>query len=376
MSITKLSGGIVGLANVGKSTLFEALTKKQVNISNYPFCTIDPNVGIVEVPDERLDKLAGLFHSAKKIPTIIEFVDIAGLVRNANKGEGLGNQFLANIREVDAILFVVRCFENSEIIHVEKTIDPLRDIDIVNMELILKDLETLQKRIDKAEADAKTGKKVIVDELTILRKIDEGLKQGKLAKQIIEQNNELFDEKNPVGKENSKTIKNLQLLTSKPVIFVLNSDKNSISAEFENKIKEFSSEYVLANLRDEYDGTKFTEEEKKELGLSESKLNQIIEKSYEALSLITFFTTGLDETRAWTIKNGTVAPQAAGVIHTDFENKFICFDVINWEKLVKIGEESKTNDAWSAAARVGQLKMEGKEYVVQDGDVMEVKHAP
>ncbi len=370
-----LSVGIVGLANVGKSTLFEALTKKQVNISNYPFCTIDPNIGIVEVPDERVDKLAEIFHSAKKIPAIVNFVDIAGLVRGANKGEGLGNQFLAHIREVDAILFVVRCFENAEIIHIEKTIDPVRDIDIVNMELILKDLETLEKRIQKAESDAKTGKKVIADELEILRKLKASFNQGNLARQFIDNNKGLFDEKSPTGAVNSKAIKDLQLLTSKPGIFILNSNTLNISPELEKKIKELNSEYIIANLRDEYDGSKFSEDEKKELGLGESKLNEIITKSYKVLGLINFFTSGADETRAWTIKQGTRAPQAAGVIHTDFENKFICIDTINWEKLVNLKKEAgDAENLWSYAARTGQLRTEGKEYIIQDGDIIEVKH--
>ncbi len=369
-----LSIGIVGLANVGKSTLFEALTRKQVNISNYPFCTIDPNVGVVELPDERLDKLAVMSNSLKRIPTIVEFVDIAGLVRNASKGEGLGNQFLANIREVDAILFVVRCFESSAITHVENSVDPVRDIDIVNMELILKDLEVLQKRIDKAEADAKTGKKVIAEELEILGKLKQSLEEGKLASQFVGENIALFSGNSPVGAENLKIIKNLQLLTSKPAIFILNSDKAEISPELALKIKSLSSEYVIANLRDEYDASKFTEEEKKEFGLTQSKLNEIIEKSYQVLGLITFFTTGSDETRAWTIRLGTKAPQASGVIHTDFEKKFICLDVINWQKLLEISQSNQGEDAWSAAARLGQIKTQGKEYVVQDGDVLEVKH--
>jgi GTP-binding protein YchF len=284
-----LSVGIVGLANVGKSTLFETLTKKQVNISNYPFCTIDPNVGIVEVPDKRVDELASVFNSAKKIPTVINFVDIAGLVKGASKGEGLGNQFLANIREVDAILFVVRCFENKEIVHVENSVDPVRDIEIVNMELILKDLETLQKRIDKAQADAKTGKKVIVDELEMLNKMKTGLEEGLTVKQFMEKNKEMFDE--VANAANLKKIKELQLLTSKPCIFILNSDKKEISPELEKKIKDLNSEYILANLRDEYDGSKFSDDERKELGLSESKLNEIISKSYKVLGLITFFTS-------------------------------------------------------------------------------------
>lgn len=329
-----LSVGIVGLANVGKSTLFEALTKKQVNISNYPFCTIEPNVGIVEMPDLRLDKLASSFNSAKKIPTIVKFVDIAGLVRGANKGEGLGNQFLANIRETDAILFVVRCFENAEITHVEKTIDPVRDIDIVNTELILKDLETVDKRMQKAKEQ---------QEQAFFRNLKAWLEQGNLARQ--------FAEKSELSKE-------LQLLTDKPSIFILNSNTAEVPPQLIKKIKELNSEYVVASLRDEYDASKFTEDEKKELGLGESKLNEIISKSYKALGLITFFTTGPDETRAWTIKEGTLAPQAAGVIHTDFEKKFICALVINWEKLLN--------------KQLPETK--GKEYVVQDGDVIEVKH--
>ena len=366
-----LSVGIVGLANVGKSTLFEALTKKQVNISNYPFCTIDPNVGVVEVPDERLDKLAEIFNSAKKIPSVVQFVDIAGLVRGANKGEGLGNQFLAHIREVDAILFVVRCFENQEIIHVEKTVDPVRDIDIVNMELILKDLETLDKRLQKVETDAKSGKKAIVGELEILKKIKTSLEQGNLARQFTEQNPDLFDEKLPGGEENMKTIKDLQLLTAKPGIFILNSNTLEISSTLEKKIKDLNSEYIVASLRDEYDASKFTEEEKKELELGESKLNDIVAKSYKILGLITFFTTGPDETRAWTIKKDTLAPRAAGVIHTDFEKNFICVEVINWEKLIS---PPYTGDAWSSASKSGLIQTLGKDYLIQDGDVIVVKH--
>ncbi len=369
-----LSVGIVGLTNVGKSTLFETLTKKQVNISNYPFCTIEPNIGIVEVPDERPDKLAEIFPLNKKIPAIVKFVDIAGLVRNAHKGEGLGNQFLAHIREVDAILFVVRCFENPEIIHVEKTVDPIRDIDIVNTELILKDLETLQKRIEKVETDAKTGKKVIADELEIFKKLKASLEERNLTKQFIEKNKDLFDGNFPIGQENSKILKELQLLTAKPGIFILNSNSPTISPELEKKIKDLNYEYIVASLKDEYDASKFTEEEKKELGLPESKLNEIIEKSYKILGLITFFTILSNEIHAWTITKGTKAPQAAGAIHTDFENKFIRAEVINWKKLIQIGKENPGQDPWSQAAKLGLVKTEGKEYIVQDGDVIVIKH--
>lgn len=346
-----LSIGIVGLANVGKSTLFEALTKKQVNIMNYPFCTIEPNVGVVEVPDERVEKLTAAFKSAKKIPSIIKFVDIAGLVRGASKGEGLGNQFLANIREVDAILFVARCFENSEIIHVENTVDPSRDIDVVNMELIFKDLETLEKRLAKAEADAKTGKKALVDELEFLKKLKVFVEQGNLARQ--------FAEGNALSTESLKALKELQLLTSKPAFFILNSNSPDIPPALQEKIKNLGAEFIIADLRDEYDGSKFSEDERKELGLGESKLNEIIQKSYDVLGLISFFTTGPDETRAWTITKGTKLPEAAGVIHSDFEEKFICADVINWEKMID---------------KSALVRMEGKDYIVQDGDVLEIKH--
>lgn len=374
-----LSVGIVGLTNVGKSTLFETLTKKQVNISNYPFCTIEPNIGIVEVPDVRLNELAGIFPLNKKIPAVIKFVDIAGLVRNAHKGEGLGNQFLAYIREVDAILFVVRCFENAEIVHVETTVDPIRDIDIVNMELIFKDLETLDKRIQKAEADAKTGKKVIAHELEILKNLKASLEKGILAKQFIEQNKSLFDENTPIGQENLKTIKEIQPLTAKPGIFILNSNVPEISSELEKKIKDLNFEYIIANLKDEFDASKFSEEEKKELGLGEDKLDKITSESYKILGLITFFTILSSEIHAWTAKQGAKAPQAVGAIHTDFENKFICAEVINWQKLLEIAKNPSTGsgqvgDPWSQAARLGQLRTEGKEYVVQDGDVIVVKH--
>ncbi len=305
----KLSVGIVGLPNVGKSTLFQALTKKQVNIANYPFCTIDPNVGVVEVPDERLLQLAELSKSAKVIPAVVEFVDIAGLVRGANKGEGLGNKFLASIREVAAIVQVVRGFGNADIIHVEKTVDPLRDIDTVNTELQLKDLETAEK-----------------------------------------------------GSEIPET----QLLAKKPVIYLLNADPKEVSQELLEKIKGFGGTVVMANLKDELEMQSLSEEERKEFGFV-SHLPELIVKAYEILNLITFFTTGLDETRAWTIRKGSTAPQAGGAIHSDFEKNFIKAEVIQWEKLLEAG-------GWSEAVASGWLRQEGKEYIVQDGDVIEIKH--
>lgn len=307
--MSKLSIGIVGLPNVGKSTLFSALTKKEVEIANYPFATIDPNVGVVLVPDARLEKLSELFHSAKTIPTVVEFVDIAGLVKGANKGEGLGNQFLASIREVDAICQVVRVFEGTEIVHVENSIDPLRDIDTINTELELKDIETGEK--------------------------------GSL-------------------------IPESQLLSKKPVLYLLNCNSDDASGELLEQIKKSGSPYVISDLKDELEMQQLSEDEKKEFGFV-SKLPELIKKSYELLDLITFFTTGEDETRAWTVKQGAKAPEAGGVIHTDFADKFIRAQVISTEKLLEAG-------GYAAAAAKGWLRTEGKDYVVQDGDVIEIKH--
>src|SRR3989338_7380078 len=304
----KLSVGIVGLPNVGKSTLFQALTKKQVNIANYPFATIDPNVGVVEVPDDRLYKLAELSKSAKIIPTVVEFVDIAGLVKGANKGEGLGNKFLASIREVAAIVQVVRGFENADIIHVEKTVDPLRDIDIVNTELQLKDLETTEK-----------GSEIPIN----------------------------------------------QFLEVKPVMYLLNADPKEVSQELLARVKNLGGVVVVANLKDELEMQLLSDEERKEFGFV-SHLSELITKAYEILDLITFLTTGTDETRAWTVKKGSTAPQAGGAIHSDFEKNFIKAETIQWGKLLEAG-------GWGEAVAKGWIRQEGKEYVVQDGDVIEIK---
>ena len=328
--MSKLSIGIVGLPNVGKSTLFKALTKKDVNIANYPFCTIDPNIGIVTVPDERLDKLSAMSKSAKTVPAVVEFYDIAGLVKGANKGEGLGNQFLSHIREVSAIVMVLRCFENKEIIHVENSIDPIRDLEIINAELALKDLETVEKKI--------AGKKETPKDLEILKKI-----QNKLN------TNELI-----TGFAADPVVKNMQLLTAKKQIYLLNGDPEDITEELKNKIKTLSGEYIVANLGNE-DG-------------ANTALSNLIKQAYHTLGLISFFTTGEMESRAWTIEAGSKAPQAAGVIHTDFEKKFIKAEVINWQKLFEAG-------SWAQAKNKGLIRLEGKEYVVQEGDVMIIKHS-
>lgn len=330
--MANLSIGIVGLPNVGKSLLFKTLTKQEVNVANYPFATIDPNVGIVVVPDERVDKLADLMKSAKKIPAVVEFYDIAGLVKGANKGEGLGNQFLSHIRDANAIVQVVRCFENSEIIHVENKIDPSRDIDTINTELILKDLETIGKRLAKLEAEARSGDKNKIKELEIVKKIHAGLNENKLAINI--------------GVEISPEI---NLLTSKPQIYLLNGKPEDVTEGLKDKIAKLKADYLIIDLA------------------NAENINDLIKKAYELLGLISFLTTGEDETRAWTIKKGTKAPQAAGVIHTDFEKKFIRAEVINWNRLLEIG-------SWSQAKAKGWMRLEGKNYVVQDGDVIEVRH--
>jgi ribosome-binding ATPase YchF (GTP1/OBG family) len=336
----KLSIGIVGLPNVGKSTLFKALTKQEINIANYPFATIDPNIGIVSVPDERLQKLAKMSNSKKVIPAIVEFFDIAGLVKGAYKGEGLGNQFLSHIREVNAITQVIRCFSASEIIHVEQDVNPLRDLEIINTELILKDLEAAEKCLANAEKDAKSGKKEAIKEVEILKIIREQLNNNKLINQLPTQQ---------LGQ--LKQLKHLSFLTAKPQIYLLNGKENDISEELKNKIKSLNSEYLVIDLAE----------------TSISGINELIKKAYKILGLISFFTTGEDETRAWTISNGAKAPSAAGEIHSDFEKKFIKAEVINWEKLLAAG-------GWNQAKQKGWLRLEGKDYIVQDGDVMIIRH--
>lgn len=365
-----LSIGIVGLPNVGKSTLFNALTKKSVPAENYPFCTIDPSVGVVAVPDERLYKLSEFSKTEKIIPAIVEFVDIAGLVEGASKGEGLGNKFLANIREVDAILHMVRIFDvadssSTEQIHVYGTIDPLRDIHVINMELILADMESVQNRITKLVRDVKRGDKEAIFENTVCQKVLAELEQEKLALNI-----DLNDEERAV-------IKSLHLLTIKPVIYGLNkktggNNLDSTDPEAFKKVTEEiiknGSEYVVLDAKTEHELSAFEGEEriimKTEIDHHDDGVDELIRHSYHLLGLMTYFTTGVKETRAWTVKVGASAPRAGAAIHTDFEKRFIRASVIFWEELLKFNSLS---DARSA----GKLRTEGKEYIVKDGDVME-----
>lgn len=342
--------GIVGLPNVGKSTLFKALTKQAVDISNYPFCTIDPNVGVVAVPDEQLAAIAKIVKPKKVTPTVIEFVDIAGLVKNAHQGEGLGNQFLARIREVNAICQVVRVFVNEKIAHVEGHPEPQRDIEIVNTELIMKDLETVNKRLEKTKKQVRTGDKKSLLELEELNEIKKILEQGKLVKEI--------GSETPNEEPRSQIIKELGLLTAKPIIYVFNVGGNDEKSPFSG---------ISLNLKSESELSELSEAEQKELEMSPSQLDQLIKACYQTLDLITFYTvTGGQETRAWTLKRGLKVPQAGGVVHSDFEEKFIRAEVINWQKLVEA-------ESWSHAREKGILRIEGKEYVVQNGDVIEFK---
>ena len=356
--------GIVGLPNVGKSTLFNSLTKAGAESANYPFCTIDPNVGVVPVPDFRLKLLTDLYHSEKTTPAVIEFVDIAGLVKGASKGEGLGNQFLSNIREVDAIVHVVRCFEDPNVIHVDGSVDPLRDIETINLELIFSDIEILDRRIAKNGRGA-ANNKALAKEVELLKSLKAHLEDGKLAKSF------------PCDDEDTRDfINTLNLLTWKPVIFAANVSEDDLaddgaSNEYVNQVRGFAAEndsevfVICAQIEQEI--AELDDDEKQEyldaLGLSESGLDKLIAASYRLLGLISYLTSGEDETRAWTIKVGTKAPQAAGKIHSDFERGFIRAEVVNYQDLLDCGTYAKAKEK-------GLVGLEGKDYVVKDGDVI------
>lgn len=353
--------GIVGLPNVGKSTLFNALTRsKGAQAANYPFCTIDPNVGIVEVPDARLGVLADLIKPKKVIPAAVEFVDIAGLTKGASAGEGLGNKFLSHIREVDAICHVVRVFEGGDIIHVEGTVDPRRDREIIETELALADLETIKRRIDRVQGGARTGNKEAKIELALAEKIKAALEQGKAASSVT------FD------KDEKPIANTMQLMTLKPVIFAVNASEEqmkSLSVEDARKrlLLPPEAELVTISAKIEEDLQDLTPDEAKtflkDLGVESSGLDRLIRAAYHRLGYITYFTAGVEEVRAWTIHKGWTGPQAAGVIHTDFEKGFICAETILYNDFVQLGSEAKAKEA-------GKMRQEGKTYVVQDGDVM------
>ncbi|WP_416827912.1 redox-regulated ATPase YchF [Ectobacillus polymachus] len=358
-----LTAGIVGLPNVGKSTLFNAITQAGAESANYPFCTIDPNVGIVEVPDSRLNKLTELVLPKKTVPTVFEFTDIAGIVKGASKGEGLGNKFLAHIRQVDAICQVVRCFEDENITHVSGKVDPVSDIETINLELVLADYETIEKRIERVGKLAKQKDKEAVIEYSILERLKDAFEQNQPARTV------------EFTAEEMKLVKTLHLLTIKPMLYVANVSEDDVmdpsDNEYVKRVREFAAadnaEVIVVCAKVEAEISELEDDEKKmflqELGIEESGLDQLIRATYHLLGLATYFTAGVQEVRAWTFKKGMKAPQCAGVIHTDFERGFIRAETVSYEDLVQHG-------SMNAAREAGRVRLEGKDYVVQDGDVM------
>lgn len=358
-----LKCGIVGLPNVGKSTLFNCLSNAKAQSANFPFCTIEPNLGTITVPDNRLTELENLVNPERVVPTTIEIVDIAGLVKGASKGEGLGNQFLANIRETDAIIHVLRCFDNDNIVHVDGSVDPVRDKEVIDIELQLKDLEVVENKLKSLVRAAKSGDKAVVKQVDLLEKIKAKLEEGKSAREV-----------KPDGEDDIKFYKSLQLLTSKPVLYVCNVDEtaakdgNEMVERVREAVKNEEAEILILAVAIEADIAELESYEERQLfledlGLDEPGVNKLIRSAYTLLNLQTYFTAGVKEVRAWTVKVGATAPQAAGVIHTDFEKGFIRAEVIKFNDFVSLGSEAKVKEA-------GKMGVEGKEYIVQDGDIM------